>query len=278
MRTRFALVFIALVISLNARADLTIVSDVNSATPSAVGNFSTMTMKLAAGKVRVETGPAHVVILPTEKKMYVIMDAQRMCMVKSLNSAVPKASSAGEKPTVQRTGKTETISGYPCEQILLKDKQGRVTEIWASEMAPDMKEFVPTFDLLAELNPKKSEYEWTGMMTEKGLNTYPIRLIRYGIDGKEESRVTVTSISKEPIPASDFSKPNGYLEMQMPDLGGFGGSNHGDHTSRPALPTGGGNSLEKIQEMQKKMQSGTQPSRAEIEETVRQLQRNLQTK
>ena len=267
------LLFVAILSA--AKADLTIVSDIQSKDLAAApaGN---MTMKLSNGKVRVDTGPAHIIVLPLEKKMLVLVDAQKICMVKSLNNLTAPEGS-GEKPTIERTGKKETINGYDCEQILLKDKKGRITEIWSSPSAPDMSEFASTFKSIAQLNPKKSEFEWSGMMSEKGLNTYPIRAIRYGENGKEESRVTVLSINKDSIPASLFVKPDGYMEMQMPDFGGLGGT---DIAPTGPSSSNAPNSMQQLQDMQKRMQTHTltPEEKQKLLQMGQQLQQQMQSK
>lgn len=279
MKTHLALALSFFAALTGARADLTIVSEIKTAdvTPASGGN---MTMKLAGGKVRVDTGPAHIIILPAEEKMLVIVDAQKMCMVKSLKNPSSQASKDGEPPAIERTGKKETISGFDCEQVLLKDKKGRVSEIWVSPAAPDMTEFVSTFKTLARINPKKNDFEWSGLMSEKDLNRYPIRAIRYNAEGKEETRITVLSINHDPVPASVFVKPDGYQEMQMPDFGGQGGTDIA--SSSPSSPSPApANPMQAIQEMQKKMQSGQAPSQEDIkkmQDMAKQLQQQMQAK
>lgn len=74
-----------------------------------------------AGNVRVNmTSPAGaigVLGLSSEKKVYVIIEAQRSYMeVPPLDAIV----AAGTPPTVTKTGKTETIAGFECEHVIIE--------------------------------------------------------------------------------------------------------------------------------------------------------------
>lgn len=261
MKTYLAFTFSFLALLAGSRADLTIVSEIKSSDVNPTGG--NMTMQLAGGKVRVDTGPAHMIVLPSEKKLLVLVAEQKMCMVKSLDDPAGQPSKTGEPPVVERTGKKETISGFDCEQVLLKDKKGGVTEIWTSPAAPDMSEFVSTFQTVARLHPAAAKYDWTGTLSQKDLNTYPIRVIRYDNEGKEETRMTVLSINKDTVPPSVFAVPAGYQTVEMPDFGGLGGTDIG---SSPANP------MQALQEMQKKMQNGQKPSAEDIRKMQEQLQ------
>jgi hypothetical protein len=127
-----------------------------------------------------------------------------------------------------------------------------------------MAQFASSFQALRRANPKKSDFEWAGLMSQKDLNTYPIRTIRYAADGKEEMRVTVLSISTAAIAASEFVAPAGYTEMQMPDFGGVGGTDIGADSPAPSSAPAT-NSMQAIQEMQKKMKAGQAPSAQDIQ-------------
>jgi len=76
--------------------------------------------------------------------------------------------------------------------------------------------------------------------------------IRVLADGKEEMRITTLSISKDPVPPSEFIKPAGYTEMAMPDFGGLGGTDIAPTSSSGSAPA---NPMQQIQDMQKKMKS-----------------------
>lgn len=272
MKTYAVLALFSLAFLTGAKADITIVSDIKSADIESA-EMGNMTMKLANGKVRVDTGPAHIIILPSEKKMLIIVDAQKMVMVKSLDDPT-QSPNGGEPPTIERTGKTEKISGYDCQQILLKDKKGRITELWVSSAAPDMAQFASSFKALVSANPKKSGFDWTGVMSQKDLNTYPIRSIQYSADGKEEMRITVLSINQNPVPASEFVAPAGYMEMKMPNFGGVDGTDVGasSPSSAPANP---------MLEMQRKMKNGQAPSQEDIQkmqDMAKQMQQQMQNK
>lgn len=95
-----------------------------------------------------------------------------------------------------KTGKTEKIHGYDCEQYLMKDAQG-TTEMWLA------KDFSPVKGLSHEMS---------------GSFFTPFRVITYDPSGKEMSRQEVTKIEKKKLADSLFKPPADYkkLVIDMP--------------------------------------------------------------
>ena len=67
-------------------------------------------------------------------EMLMLMPEQQMYMVMPMKKPVEQAMEKAGTNTadIEVTGKTETILGYKCNQILVKDK-GSVTEMWVAE-------------------------------------------------------------------------------------------------------------------------------------------------
>lgn len=149
-------------------------------------------------------------------EMLVIMNAQRMYMTMPMKSLEAKASAAAAESTsqVEKTGKTEMILGYKCEQWLIRDK-GHTTEAWVAEG-------LGSFMGLGGGGPMggaRKPAAWEGAFKAGG--GFPLRVIDRDTGGKETFRMEATKIEPGPLPDSLFGPPEGFQKFSMPDLGGL---------------------------------------------------------
>ena len=173
---------------------------------------SSMRIDMEAGK-----GESFGSIMNMEKhEMLVIMNAQKMYMTMPLQAAEAKIRESVDQHTAnaEKTGKTDTILGYKCEQWLFHDKD-RTSEAWVAEG-------LGTFMGLGGGGPmgggrKPSAWE-AGL---KGHGGFPLRVIERDGSGKEVSRMEATKIEPGPLPASLFEPPAGFQKFEMPNLGGL---------------------------------------------------------
>jgi hypothetical protein len=238
-------------------ADLTVKSEMSS--PESGDTPMPMVMKLGSGQMRMEMqspmGGVCTIIKPQEKKMIIVMNETKTYMVRDMSHAPTSATSDEEAPpTVERTGKKEKISGYECEQVLFKQKDGSVTEFWFSPKAPSIREFGNTFQSLAQNGPGKMGFSWTRFLFQNAdLSTYPVRMIARSASGTEVNRTTVSSFDSAALPADTFQPPVGYTEQKLPGFGG--GAGGGDMEKFRAMQ----------QEMMKQAQTGQQPTPEQVE-------------
>jgi len=153
--------------------------------------------------------------------MLMLMPDQQMYMVMPMNQKVEQAMEKAGVDTadVEVTGKTESILGYKCNQILVKDK-GLVTEMWVAEG-------LGAFMGLAGGNPmgggmmgggKPASAKWEAAL--KGKGGFPLRVITRDAKGKVSFKMEATKIQPGALPDSQFTAPAGYQKFSMPGMGG----------------------------------------------------------
>ncbi len=164
-------------------------------------------------------------------EMLMLMPSEKMYMVMPIKETVEKAAKKVEvkEPDIEKTGRTETILGYKCEEYVTKEKNA-TTEIWIAEG-------LGTFMGLGENGgggggmggmfggKKKAAAGWEEKF--KGKPGFPLRVVSRDGKNKETFRMEATKIEPGSLPASLFQPPAGWQRMQMPNLGdmlkGFGG-------------------------------------------------------
>jgi hypothetical protein len=154
-------------------------------------------------------------------EMLMLMPEQQMYMVMPIKKPVEQAMAKQSESTadIEVTGKTDTILGYKCNQILVKDK-GTVTEMWVAEG-------LGTFMGLGSKGgggpfgggKPAAAAKWEEAL--KGKGGFPLRVITQDGKSKETFRMEATNIEPGILPDSMFVPPAGYSKFQMPDFGGL---------------------------------------------------------
>jgi hypothetical protein len=154
-----------------------------------------------------------------KREMLMLMHEQRMYMVMPMPN-MPGAAPAesGPTPDIEKTGKTETILGYKCQQVLVKDK-GKVTELWLADG-------LGMFMGMGGGNPMMGggprgggASKWEAAL--KGIGGFPLRVISRDASSKETFKMEATRITPGPQPDSEFAPPEGYQKFSMPNMGGM---------------------------------------------------------
>ena len=123
-----------------------------------------------------------------------------------------------------RTGKTDTILGYPAEQLIDKSDEG-TTEIWG---AKGMGYFAGLHGMRRSGAGGSSDStpSWAKELKEQGF--FPLRVISKGSDGSEKTRMEATKVEKKTLDGSLFTAPADYKKLDregmMRGMGGPGGS------------------------------------------------------
>ena len=154
-------------------------------------------------------------------EMLILMPEQQMYMVMPIKKPVEQAMAKQGESTaeVEVTGKTETILGYKCSQLLVKDK-GTVTEMWVADG-------LGAFMGLGNGGGggggpfgggrKANAAKWEEAL--KGKGGFPLRVISRDAKGKESFKMEATKIEPGSLPDSLFAPPAGYEKFAMPDFG-----------------------------------------------------------
>lgn len=147
--------------------------------------------------ILMDVGAQSVMMVMPAAKMYMEMPAD-------MGSDGPE-----DLPTDFRmTGKKETILGYPCEQIVIRQEKSE-TEAWVTKgLGKFLQAGFPARSSSAVM--KRIEEE----LVQKGY--FPLRMIMRAADGSGEVRMEATNIEKSKLGDDLFSVPAGYQKMSMP--------------------------------------------------------------
>jgi len=211
------------------------------------GESQTLNYSIKDQKLRMDIdakGHSMASIMDLEKlEMLMLMPEQKMYMVMPIKKPVEKAMEKAEKSDnnteIEVTGKTETILGYKCNQVIIRDKErNTVTEAWLAEG-------LGTFMGLGQGGPgggggnpmagmfgggrrqqSAASAKWEEAL--KGKGGFPLRVVSQDGKSKETFRMEATKIEPGTLPDSLFVPPAGYQPFQMPNLGnmlkGMGGN------------------------------------------------------
>jgi len=187
------------------------------------------TMKGAVVRMdmKAEGGSVSNIMDMNKREMLMLMHDQQMYMqmpMKLPPEAAAKAKEMESTAEIEKTGKTETILGYKCQQVLVKDK-GTTTEMWLAEglgtfMGMGGGGGSPFGGGRGGGAPASSKWE----QALKGVGGFPLRVISRDGANKESFKMEVTKIAPGPQPDSEFAPPAGYQKFQMPGgMNPFGG-------------------------------------------------------
>ncbi len=194
---------------------------VTLAMTAAKGSTMNMTYSIKGQKMRTDMnaeGHPMASIMDMDKlEILMLMPEQKMYMVMKLDKPIEKAiEKAGESTAdIEVTGKTETILGYKCSQILVKDKK-TVTELWVAE---GLGVFMGLGNGGGGPFGGKSAAKAKWEEALKGKGGFPLRVVTLDAKSKETFRMEATKIEPGTLPDSLFVPPAGYQKFQMPNLG-----------------------------------------------------------
>lgn len=156
-------------------------------------------------------------MLMPEQKMYMVMPIK-----KAVDKVVEHAEKNGMNAEVERTGKTEKILGYTCDQILVKDlDRGTVTEMWVATELGTFGGLAPSGGGGGMFGGRKSATaaKWEEVL--KGKGGFPMRVITRNAKNmdKETFKMEATKIEPGELPDSLFLPPPGFQKFQMPSFG-----------------------------------------------------------
>lgn len=156
-----------------------------------------------------EAGENFAMILDLEKReSTMIMPSEQMYMVMKLGD---ETEVADEGTAPEKTGRSETILGYVCEEYTVTEKKS-VTEYWAAKG-------LGVFRGMRKDGPGASAAPsaWEIMAEKDGL--FPLRIVEKNPKGKELSRIQATSIEPGKLKDDLFAPPKGFQKFEMPNFG-----------------------------------------------------------
>jgi hypothetical protein len=193
-----------------------------------------MNVLVKTGKVRFELPKAegrpptrgYMVINSADKKVIMVNDDQKTAMLFDLSKlnaqlgqmgipTTPQAAATAQTPPkITRTGHTDTVAGYKCEDYDIATSDGKRARVCVGETGASW------FDTVA--NAASGNLFWAkGFLDGR---KFPLRVVAFEATGVEEGRIEVTKLEKKPLADTLFVPPPGYrtidLEQMMNGLAG----------------------------------------------------------
>ncbi len=194
----------------------------------------TFNLKEGFSRIDMEAGPgmtAGMIMDLNKKEMTILIPQQKMYMVQPLTLAAA-ASTAGVPDTTaevsfEKAPDTEKILGYDCVKFIAKTKDS-TTEIWTTDqlgtfLGMGMGGGGPMGGMMGGRRGGPAgagSQPWAQALA--GKNFFPLRVVTHNASGKETTRMEVTAIEKQSLPASLFAPPAGWqnLSDMMKNMGG----------------------------------------------------------
>ncbi len=172
---------------------------------NAAGKSESMTYEVKGDKMRFDrpAGPEPGYVIIDGSKATSVDDAKKIAIVMDMSSApMPATAAPVKKPTIEKTGKTETVAGYSCEDWKVTEDNGSKTDACVAKGI--------AFPSMGRAK------DWTAeLLAEK---YFPLKAVTSDSTGKEKSRMEVTKIEKKSLDDSRFQVPAGYKVENMEDM------------------------------------------------------------
>jgi hypothetical protein len=195
---------------------------VSLAMSSGKGKPQTLNYSIKQDAMRIEImsndGQSFASIMDMKKlEMIMLMPKEKMYMVMPMKQTIEKASASADikDPNIEKTGRTETILGYKCDEYVTREKNN-TTEIWLAE---GLGSFMGMGDNSGGgmFGKKKASASWEEKF--KGKPGFPLRVVTRDGKSKETFRMEATKIEPGSLPTSLFQPPSGWEKLQMPNMG-----------------------------------------------------------
>ena len=218
MRTRFLFLIPFVGLLATARADLTLVQQVEG-----VGSLHQITIKLRGDKARIDISPELTTIIDNKtgdilnlmngQKKVMRMSAEKSKAVAEMVNRYSKESGAGaEKGKLVATGKKETMNGHDVEEYVRESPSMKET-YWIAPKYPDAAAILKQLQSIA---PTAWNSIAKGVFDFREFPGLPLRTVVKTDRGEITS--TFISIKQEPLSDADFSIPKDFQELKMPNL------------------------------------------------------------
>lgn len=171
-----------------------------------------------------EAGGSAMIMDWGRQQMIMLMPEQHMFMVMPLKAPLERAAARAQNPEtkVEKTGRTETILGYLCEEYVTTER-GETTEMWITDQ-------LGSFAGLGGGNPmagmmgggaaaKPAAGGWEQALKGRP-GAFPLRVVSRDGKGRETFRLEAKKIEPGSLPDSLFAPPAGYQKFSLPGFGG----------------------------------------------------------
>lgn len=173
-----------------------------------------------------ETAGAAMIMDATKQEMTILMPEQRMYMTMPMRGTPGDGRGGHEAKDVkvEKTGRTEKILGYDCEEYVMTDR-GQTTEMWVTGQLGSFMGLSGGNPMGGMMSGRKAKAEgnaWEQVLKDKK-GAFPLRIVGHDAKGKETFRLEAKKIEPGDVPDDLFAPPAGFQKFAMPGMGGFGG-------------------------------------------------------
>jgi hypothetical protein len=217
MKVRGLCLIVTASLLVTARGDLTIVQKVEGS-----GSVKQITTKLKGDKARVEVAPevttivdnksGEVLNLMNAEKKFLRISADKSKAIAEMASKYGAAEAPAEKSKLKPTGRKEMINGYEAAEYV-RESPSLKESYWIALNYPDSAAIVKQ---LQAIIPAAWNDVAKGMLDYRDFPGLPLRTIIK--TDRREIISTITSIKQDPLSEAEFSVPNDFQELKVPNL------------------------------------------------------------
>lgn len=164
----------------------------------------------------------------TKQEITVLMPQQHMYMIMPIRRAAgPQApgESATTEAKVEKTGRTEKILGYLCEEYVTTD-HGQNISMWLTDQLGSFMGLAsgnPMGGMMGGRGAKSGQSSgWESLLKAKG-GVFPLRVVVADKSGKDSFRLEAKKIEPTTLADDLFRPPADFQKFSMPAMPGFGG-------------------------------------------------------
>jgi hypothetical protein len=216
MKASLLCLFVAALLPLTARADLTIVQNVEGGGP-----VSEITIKLKGDKARMEAAQmttimdgktGEVLTLMNAQKKFVRISGDKAKAIAEMASKYSGTTASTEKPKLTATGRKETVNGYETEEYVWETPKLKAS-YWIAPKYPDGAAIIKQ---LQAATPTLWNDIAKGMLDYHDLPGIALRTkIKLG---NKDITSTIVSIKQDPLSDADFAVPEDFQELKIPNV------------------------------------------------------------
>jgi hypothetical protein len=216
MKASLLCLFVAALLPLTARADLTIVQNVEGGGP-----VSEITIKLKGDKARMEAAQmttimdgktGDVLTLMNAQKKFVRISGDKAKAIAEMASKYSGTTASTEKPKLTATGRKETINGFETEEYVWETPKLKAS-YWIAPKYPDGAAIIKQ---LQAATPTLWNDIAKGMLDYHDLPGIALRTkIKLG---NKDITSTIVSIKQDPLSDADFTVPEDFQELKIPNV------------------------------------------------------------
>ena len=143
-------------------------------------------------------------------RMVILMPSQHVYMEQPMDlmPAAPKGAAPPSHASVKPTGRKETIAGYECEHVIVKDDSSKPVDVCVTHA---LGSFMAKPSRRGSMSGGGPSNDWSAQL---GPGAFPLRVTEEG-----RTMFEVVSVKREHLDAALFAPPPGWQKIDMSGMG-----------------------------------------------------------